>query len=134
MRTTDTFTLDKGIFIGSQQHNHCRLKENTVGMLRECYQKSQQVVLVPVGTDNNGEPVLDPQLLCNPQLMSLESLRLRIDKLGDLDMPLDEDIFNRLSEKDLELMQQQADVLDGLAINRELADRGKSDSASAGAD
>ncbi len=135
MSANEIFTLEKGIRVGDVEHKECRLKNgNSAEALLSAALKSQQVAMVPAGVDARGETLFDPQLLCNPHLMAYEILRLRIDKLGDLDMPLEEELFGMLSEKDLEILQQEADILDGLAINKELADRGKSDSASAGAE
>jgi len=134
MEKTKIFTLSKGITIGKTKHVECQLQQNDINMLTECYKDIQEVAMVPTGLDNRDEPVFEPQLLCNPQLMSLGSLRLRICKLGDLAMPLDKKLYGKLSETDLAIMQQYADLLDTVTIDKELRERGKFDSASASAE
>jgi len=129
-----TFELEKGISHGDVHHKTCAIKTGSIGDLKNAISNTSQVSLVPAGFDDKHQPVFDAQLLSSPQLFALETLRLRIAKLGDLTMPLEIEQFDKLSETDLEILQRHADIQDGKAMLEVLDTRGKPATASASAD
>lgn len=125
------FELPNGITQGDTTHCKCVLGEPTAGDVLAANEESEKVVLVPVGVDEKANAITEPQLVVSPSLVSVHLLRRQIKSIGEIKGPIEIEIFNKLSAKDLAEIQTQATDLDQAAINasRAVAQSGRPDSA-----
>ena len=111
------FTLDTGISIDGNAQTACVLCEPNAGQIVAANEESEKVVMVPVMLDDNGAPITEPQLVISPSLVSVHLLRRQIKQIGEIKGPIEIEIFNKLSAKDLETIQGKAAELDQAANN-----------------
>lgn len=127
------FTLETGISINGSAQIACVLCEPNAGHIVAANEESEKVVMVPVMLDDNGAPITEPQLVISPSLVSVHLLRRQIKQIGEIKGPIEIEIFNKLSAKDLETIQGKAAELDQAANNasKAVAQVGRQDRAGA---
>lgn len=111
------FALKKGLDVGGLTHTNCVLREPTAGDVIDASEESEKVVLVG----------LEPQLVTSPTLVGINTLRRQIVRIGEVNGPLEREMFGKLSPEDLNLIQQQAEQLEQAA--RKVSQRGRTDGA-----
>ena len=128
---TVKFTLATGITQGDTTHTSCVLCEPNAGALIAANEESEKVVMVPVALDDKGNAITEPQLVISPSLISVHLLRRQIQSIGEIKGPIEIEIFNKLTAKDLEAIQAKAAELDAAADNasRTVAQSGRQDRA-----
>ena len=103
---THEFDLIDGLSIGDGDakivHKRVKLRTLTAGDLEDAALASEQMMRV------GGEAVL----VMSPARMANAILKAQILKIGDINGPLQDVFFRRLSSMDLELLQAEADELD----------------------
>lgn len=99
-------TLKTGLTIGETVHKEALLREVTAGDLIDATEESEKVVLTPDGY----------QLLVSNTLVGLNTLRRQIVSIGDHPGPLTISELGHLSGKDMNLLQQQAEILDSATL------------------
>lgn len=107
-------TLNKGLKIGEVNHILATLREVTAGDLIDATDESEKVVLTPDGY----------RLLVSDTLVGLNTLRRQVVIIGDHPGPLTLQEMKLLSGADLNLLQQQAQILDTATLEA-IEDAGK---------
>lgn len=99
-------TLNKGLTVGETVHTLAVLREVTAGDLIDATDESEKVVLTPDGW----------RLLVSDTLVGLNTLRRQIVSIGSHPGPLTINEMKLLSGADMNLLQQQAQILDGASL------------------
>lgn len=99
-------TLNKGLKVGEAVHTLAVLREVTAGDLIDATDESEKLTLTPDGY----------QLIASPTLVGLNTLRRQVVSIGEHPGPLTIGEIKLLSGKDLNLLQQQAAILDGATL------------------
>lgn len=122
--------LSKGIEIGGVIHREAILREPTALDVIEATAESERVAMVPTGFDNEGVAVMTPQLVASPTMTGINVLRRQIVSIGEINGPIDNLFFAKLSAEDLNILQRKAlELEDAAAASTEVAHRGRSDNA-----
>ncbi len=123
------FDLDKGVKIGEVVHRSCYLQEADIGILIEAARESEVTCRVGSGRyDEHGRELEEPAILINPYLMELHTLRRQVVKIGDIQGPLELEVWAKLSETDLSIIKAEAETLAGFQLApSEVALRGRAD-------
>lgn len=116
-----TFTLIQGLKIGDAEHQEAVLREASGGDVLAAMEESERLVW---GDGPDGTP--QPHLVVSPTLVGINVLRRQIVRIGEIKGPLERFDINRLSPADLNLLQVQAQLLEG-AASVEVARRGRPD-------
>ena len=113
MSTTVEVQLPDGLTEGGNRHTLARLRPLSIGVLMDATEAASKPHLTATGLEWG----------THPALMTLHTLRLRLESIGDL-KPVSEMLFRQLSEADLDALQEAADKQDA-ALAQELASLGK---------
>ncbi len=103
------FDLINGLSVGDDDakivHKHVKLRTLTAGDLEDAALVSEQMLRI------GSEAIL----VMSPTRMANAILKRQILQIGDINGPLQDVFFRRLSAADLELLQAEADILDSAA-------------------
>lgn len=105
-----TFSLENGLTKFGKLHQSVTIRSVTGGDIIDATQESERLIFTPEG----------PALIASPSLTGAHITRRRIVKIGDINGPLDLDLFKELSGDDLGLIQTKCEELD-TAHGREAA-------------
>jgi phage FluMu protein gp41 len=119
---TVKITLDKGLEIGGRRHTEAEIKEASLGDVIEGATEGERLVKTP-----EGEWVL----AASKALVAIHILRRQIVRIGGFEGPFTLDVIEKLSAKDLALLQAAADRLENVVLGVAIA--GESGSPSGGA-
>lgn len=123
------FELEKGITVGDVSHKTCELREATGKDLAAAAKKAEHVVLAPTGrASSGGLPLMEPAILINPYLMELNVLFQQIERIGEIQGPLEPEHWELLSEADISLIKLYAEQLaEARLASTEVVQRGRTD-------
>ncbi|MCX4349266.1 MAG: phage tail assembly protein [Alphaproteobacteria bacterium] len=113
------FNLEDGLQINGAVHKEVELRELTVGDMMDAEAEVEELVIA-----EDGKPVYK----VSPSKFAHEILRRSIVKLGELPMPLSKAEYRLLSRTDLIIMQQHAEKIDNLMVEKVTA-RGRANTA-----
>jgi phage FluMu protein gp41 len=125
---TIEFKLQKGIVVGDVANVDVVLRDPTAGDVIDSNVDAEKVVLVPIGVDGSGQPVVEPQLVVSPTLVAINVLRRQIVSIGTISGPLERNMIDKLSPADINLMHKKAEELEKASM--EVTQRGRSDGES----
>lgn len=120
---TISVQLQKGITVGEKVFKEAMLREPTAMDVIEATEASERIVMVPQGMDDDGRPVMEPQLVASPTMVGVNVLRRQIVSIGDFKAPIDDLLFQKLSPTDLNILQREALKLEKASL--EVAQRGR---------
>ena len=128
MEQTTSFDLPKGLSVGDDRQTTCIIRSLNGLEYLNCLTDAEKILMVPVGTDESGNPILDPQLISSPALMSMSVLKASVKQIGEFTAPIPDEIWEKLSRDDINLMMQKMDEFETALLA--VAQRGRSDPAS----
>jgi len=108
-------SLENGLKIGETTHKLAVLRGMSVGDMLDAETASERAVLVPSG---------NYVLISSPALLTLESLRRQISKIGDYPGPLTMEEMRMLSTADMNLLINASEGLDE-ATTEAVTERGR---------
>jgi len=121
---TGKFTLKHGLKIGDDFLKKVTIKSSlTAGEIFDASEAAEKITVV--GEGENEEPVF----VMSPTLMAAETLCRQIVCIDDLQGPLSLKQLRSLDEEDLQMLNRAADVMQKMKVSKEVARRGRSDSA-----
>ena len=95
--------LIDGIKIGETVHKDVTLRDLTARDILEAHEAAERVVIGAQGS---------PVVVASPVRVGMETLRRRIGRLGNLQMPLSLAELLSLSERDLDILQDAVDEIE----------------------
>lgn len=104
------FKLANGLKVGDVIHKDGELKELNIGEIFQVESESEELRFI-------GDEAV---LVRSPAKFGLGSLRRQINKLGNLEMPLSDELFEALTKTDMLILQKAAEELDKLAYKQVL--------------
>ncbi len=126
-----TFELNDGVQIDGEAHVDVGLRNLNGQEYANCLENAEKLVMAPIGFDDNEMPITEPTFVASPARMALLVLRTRTTHIGPIHAPIPDNVWDKLSPTDMNIMLAESDKLD--AASFEVARRGRDDSAS-GAD
>ena len=114
---------------GIAGHMTATVRMPTAGDIYAALLDAEKAMMVPVGVDGAGAPVVEPALIVSPTLADYHGLR-RAVSIGPWSAPLESEIFDKLHSDDLRALQEARGRLEQAAF--EVARRGRFDQAGAG--
>jgi phage FluMu protein gp41 len=115
------FQLQDGYLVGEKKLLDVELREVTAGDIVEAQADSEKLVHTSEGW----------QFVLSPSAVGINVLRRQIVRIGDVDGPLSVKDICRLSARDLERLQSEADALEQAALaataSQGAAQRGRSE-------
>lgn len=122
--SNNQFDLKHGLKVGDDTLKNVVMKASlTAGEIVEASKAAEQLVMCGEGENKV------PMFVLSPTLMSIESLRRQIASIGDLQGPISMHQISQLHEDDLKLLNEFASKLEAIKVSQELAQRGRSDTA-----
>lgn len=122
-----TFDLSDGLQVGEKTYSIVVMRELTAGDLLDAKTDSEQLHLVPAGYDEAGRVIHEPQLVCSPIKMAVETLRRQVVALGPISGPLEYEMLRKLTTTDFNKLIQESEKLDTEASVEVAQQRGRSD-------
>lgn len=127
-----TVALAVGIAIGGNRCTEAVMRDATVDDILHATANAERLVMVPVGVDDDGKPVHEPQLVVSPTECGINTLCRQIVRIGKLQGPFSREMLNQLAPQDVNLLQRAVQQREQAALQA-VAQRGRNDSAGAGA-
>ncbi|MDZ7804340.1 phage tail assembly protein [Thiohalophilus sp.] len=116
---TSEFDLKHGLQVGDDVLKHVVLRELTAGDIIDCQAESERLVY------SQGKPVL----VSSPAVAGIAMLCRQVEKIGDINGPLETALLRKLHEEDFLLIQEKATELSVAAYEaaQEIDERGRPD-------
>lgn len=108
--------LIDGLKIGETVHKDVTLRDLTARDILEAHEAAERVVIGAEGS---------PVVVASPVRVGMETLRRRIGRLGNVQMPLSLAELLSLSERDLDILQDAIDELEKAEAAVKLERRGR---------
>ncbi len=108
-----TLVLTDGLRVGDTVHKEVEFKDITAGDILEATEAAERIV-----TTRNGHAAA----VVSDARLGMEILRRRIAKFGTLEMPLSFEELKKVSERDIDALQNAVEELD---MTRKLSDLGR---------
>ncbi len=117
------FELEHGMKLGDERLKTVTLRELNSADIFEASEAAEKLVTIGQGKDASAEFVI------SPTLMTKETLRRQVVSIGTVKGPISIAELQSLHPEDLNLIEKYTQVLEGTLAPKDVARRGRSDTA-----
>lgn len=125
--STYKFNIEHGLKIGDQTLHDVVMKDHlTAEDLFLASEAAEKLVFSGEGDDAK------PELVISPSLVSAETLRRQIKRIGDIEGPISMKVLGKLHEDDLAKINKMSQRIEAIKVSKAVARRGRSNTDATG--